>query len=130
MGTIQDTRAEIATALEGLGAQTYAYIPGAAQLPGIVVGLPDRVNPTLTTGFWQLELPVFIVSRSASPLDGETTLLELMAATVQRLKETRSGTAFSTLRVVDVSELFEITVGTIEAHSCSVNLSVMLPSPV
>lgn len=129
MSSIQDVRTEIAGLLTGLGADTYDYLPGAAQLPAIVAGLPDRLDPYISSMYWLIDLPVYVVTRSAEPLAGETSLLDLIASTVAVLKNNRTGNTFSTLRVVDVTSLDPIQIGTIDAHSAQINVSVMVSTP-
>lgn len=124
--TIQDARTEIAGYLAGLGAQEYDYIPGAAQLPGIVVGLPSSIDPSLTSELMEVALPVFVVTRSADPAAGESSLLELVLAVEARLGEHRMGTAYRTLRVEDITDFFPVAVGDVEAQSATVRTSVIL----
>ena len=69
------------------------------------------------------------MTRSAEPLAGETSLLDLVVTVVATLKENRSGTSFSSLRVVDITNLDPIEIGTIDAHSAQINVSVMVPTP-
>ena len=128
MGTVQDVRDEIATILSSV-AQTYSYLPGAAQIPSITVALPSRIDHTVTTNYWRLDIPVVIVTRSADPHSAETALLELVTAVVATLKANRSGTTFATLKVVETLDFFPITVGTIEAQSATVNVEVMINTP-
>jgi hypothetical protein len=127
--TIQDVRSELSTLLDDLDAQSYDYLPGSAQLPAIVVGLPERIDHAATSGYWRIEIPVFAVTRSADPKAGETDLLDLVAQVVALLKSNTTGTTWASLKVVDTTDLYQITVGTIEAHSASINLSLMIPAP-
>lgn len=126
--SVQAVRDEIADILSTV-AQTYSYLPGAAQIPSITVALPTRIDHTVTANYWRLDLPVVIVTRSADPHSGETALLELVTATVATLKANRTGDTFAALRVVESLDFFPITVGTIEAQSATVNIEVMIPTP-
>lgn len=129
MASIQAIRTEIAGLLDGLGAQTYDYLPGSAQLPALVVGLPDTLDPYVSNSYWLVDLPVYVVTRSAEPLSGETSLLDLVVTVVATLKANRTGVSYSSLRVVDITNLDPIEIGTVDAHSAQVNVSVMVPTP-
>jgi|TARA_R110000744_G_scaffold13600_3_gene39446 hypothetical protein len=128
MSSIQAVRTELSTFLSTLG-QVYDYLPGSAQLPALVIGLPARVDHSVTTGYWRLDIPVYVITRSAEPLAGETELLDLVVDAVALLKANRTGTTFSTLKVVDTTDLYPITVGAIEAGSAQVNVELMIPVP-
>jgi len=128
MSTLQEVRSELATLLATLG-QSYDYLPGSAQLPATVVGLPERIEHSVTSGYWRVELPVYVVTRSAAPLAGETALLDLVVQVVALLKANSQGTSWASLKVVDTTDLYPITVGTVEAQSASINVALMIPSP-
>ena len=128
MGAIQEVRTELAELVSTL-AQSYDYLPGSAQLPSIVVGLPERIEHSVTSGYWRVEVPLFVVVRSVSPVDGETELLDLVVQVVALLKANSQGTAWASLKVVDTTDLYPITVGKIEAQSASINVAVMIPTP-
>lgn len=130
MSTIQDVRDELETLLAPTG-QVYAYLPGAAQLPATVIGLPDRIQPALTAAHWMLELPIYVVTRSARPESAESDLLEHLVSTIDILRDpaNKTGSTYQTLRVVDVTELYQITVGTVEAMSAQVNLEILIVNP-
>ena len=131
MSTIQDVRDELETLLDPLDVQVYAFLPGAATLPAIVIGLPDRIVPAVSAAYWRLELPVYVVARSADPTAQETSLLETLVSAVDVLRDpdNRTGSSYVSLRVEDVTELFQITVGSVEAVSAQVNLELMIPNP-
>ena len=125
MSTIQSTRDELATVLAPLG-QVYSYLPGSAELPALVVGLPQRLNNSVSGAYWRVEIPIYVVVRSAVPAAAEAELLELVVAAVGLLEQNRTGTTYSSMRVVDTSDLYPITVGRIEAHSAQINTELML----
>tara|TARA_R110000787_G_scaffold9762_3_gene33850 strand:- start:61 stop:450 length:390 start_codon:yes stop_codon:yes gene_type:complete len=128
MSSIQEVRAELSTLLSAV-AQSYDYLPGSAQLPSVVVGLPDRIQHSITAYYWRLDLPVYCVTRSVVALDSETELLELVVQVVAALKGATTGTTYSSLKVVDTTDLYPITVGATEANSAQVNVEIMILTP-
>ena len=128
MSSIQEVRAELSTLLSAV-AQSYDYLPGSAQLPSVVVGLPDRIQHSITPSYWRLDLPVYCVTRSVVALDSETELLELVVQVVAALKGATTGTTYSSLKVVDTTDLYPITVGATEANSAQVNVEIMILTP-
>lgn len=128
MSSIQEVRAELSSLLSAV-TQSYDYLPGSAQLPSVVVGLPDRIQHSITAYYWRLDLPVYCVTRSVVALDSETELLELVVQVVAALKGATTGTTYSSLKVVDTTDLYPITVGATEANSAQVNVEIMILTP-
>lgn len=130
MSAVQDLRGELASLVRvaDLGVDVYDYLPGAAQLPAVVIGLPDRTDPTRTTGFREVELPVYVLTRSIDPKAGEIALLDLVDQVVQILKGQQRGDYYSSLRVDSTSDYYQIAVGTIEADSAQINVAAMIPA--
>jgi len=128
MSSIQEVRDELSTLLSAV-TQSYSYLPGSAQLPSVIIGLPDRIQHSITTSYWRLDLPVYCVTRSVVALDSETDLLDLVVQVVAALKGATTGTTYSSLKVVDTTDLYPITVGAIEANSAQVNVEIMILTP-
>jgi hypothetical protein len=128
MSSIQEVRDELSTLLSAV-TQSYSYLPGSAQLPSVIIGLPDRIQHSITTSYWRLDLPVYCVTRSVVALDSETELLDLVVQVVAALKGATTGTTYSSLKVVDTTDLYPITVGAIEANSAQVNVEIMILTP-
>lgn len=129
MGAIQTARTELASLFAALDVSVYDYLPGSADLPAVVIGLPERIQHSVTIGYWRIDLPIYVVTRSGDPLSGETDLLDLIVTVVAVLKANRSGTSFSTLKVVDTTDLYQLNVGTVDASSASINVEMMIPNP-
>lgn len=127
--TIQQVRSELSVALSTLGPETYDYLPGSANLPAIVVGLPDRIDHTVTRGYQRIELPVYVVAQSSTPVEGETAVLDLVAQVAASLKGLPTGTSYVSLRVRDTTEIYPIEIGSTEVHSAKINTEIMIQTP-
>lgn len=128
MNNISATRTEVAAILAPL-AQTYDYEPGSAELPAFVVGMPERTEFYISSAYTRIELPVFVVCRSADPDAAEVSLLDLCFAGVDALRAVKSGTAFSSMRVADGERLGYIPIGRTEAVAYQINLDIMVNPP-
>lgn len=124
MSRIQTVRDDLAAALALADLNAYSTTPPASELPAIVVGLPETVDPTITVGYWQIELPVYVVVSDNDTADAEHELLDIIEDLVPALKAV-VGTTFRACRVVDIDSFFNVTVGTASALSASVNVSIM-----
>jgi len=127
---LQAVRAELAHVLAAAFPDwsVYAYVPGAANLNSIVVGLPDSITPNVTGTFWRAIIPVYIVTGSAEPEAQETALLAAIPAVVAAADGTR-GVSFASARSTEVREFFDIQLGQSQALACSVMVELMIPNP-
>lgn len=128
MDAIQDVRDEIAAGLTLAGWNAYSSTPGHAELPAVVVGLPVSIDPTLTVGYWDLELPVYFVVPATEPASSESSLLGALGPLVTALKALEGSWA-GRLRVVGIDSFFDVTVGNTSALSAVATVALMIPSP-
>lgn len=120
---LQAVRTELA-ALAPSGWHSYDSLPGTAQLPAAVVSLPDRVR-IHTSGLLEVQLPLILVIGNQYTVDSETKLLDAVSAFIAAYRG-KTGTAFRSCTVVDVTEFLSVTVGGTAGLSCSVNLTLLV----
>ena len=128
--TFQAVRAELADLYSSAFPEwsVYDYVPGSANLNSIVVGLPDSLTPNVTGSFWQMIVPVYIVTGSVNPEAQESALLSVIPSVVAAVDGTR-GASFASARSTDVREFFDIQLGQSSALSCSIMVELMIHDP-
>ena len=123
MSTINEIRTELA-ALAPEGYQGYNNLPSNAQLPALVVDLPDEITLDATFRYATIQFKVVVVSGAAF---GPETELRLTTDVVSIAKNYAgiSGTSFRSCMVESINEFYQLTVGSKEALSASINLKVI-----
>ncbi len=126
---IQAIRTELAgvtiDAGEHVSVTPYDHMPGVAQLPALVVGMPDRISPMSgLAGYYEIELPLVVCVPNPYTVEAEAQLMEL-ALTVANHFRGKRGTAFSTCTFVDIDQVLPVTVGKVEALSAQVHLIIL-----
>lgn len=122
---IQAARAELAEHAPDT-VTAYDSITGAAQLPALVVGLPDTVE-VATHGMWRVELPVYVMVGRPNAQDSETLLLKLAVETAKAYKAAGGGTNYASVGFIRIDQIESVTVSrSTEALKASVNLSLLI----
>lgn len=124
--TIQEARVELAELISAETPATgYSSVPGAADMPAVIVGLPRRYVPVYTNGLRLVELPLYVVTTSADPESMEEELLELLELLCPLLAGLK-GSTFLSCRIPDVDQFYDVTVGTTSAISGTANAELIL----
>lgn len=121
---IQAVRSEIATfAPEGV--KGYDYLPGNAQLPTMVVGLPVSVTYDASFRLASVELPIVVAVSGQSGKDVESALLTQATDVAEALRGAR-GTSFHTSQVSGIRDFGVIEVGASQHLSATIYLTVLV----
>lgn len=122
-------RSELGDLAADAGWNVYDNTPGSATLPAVVVGLPERVEPGPTVGYWTAQFPVYVLTRSADPAAGERSLLERAVELAAVYRNTPPGTAYRTARFLEIRDFYDVTVGNTEANAATIVVEVLAPAP-
>lgn len=122
-------RSELGDLAAAAGWNVYDYTPGATSLPAVVVGMPDNVTPGPTAGFWSAQFPVYVLTRSADPATAERTILAQVVALAAVYRNTGAGTAYRTIRLVEIRDFYDVTTGNTEANAGSIIVEIIAPAP-
>ena len=112
----------------GTGWTVYDFMPGSANLPAVVIGLPETVAAQ-SSGLWRVRLPVIVMTRSADPSAADTAIQRAAVGVTRLYRANPTGTAYRSCRVAEIADFFEITVGNAEASTATVWLELTTPAP-
>lgn len=123
-------REELAVEARTAGWNVYAFTPGAANLPAVVVGVPERIAP-LSGALWQITIPVYVLNRSADPAAAESRMLTkaIELAAMFKAPPAVSPVAYRSRRMVELTDFYDVTVGTTEANACTITVEVLATAP-
>lgn len=121
--TIQAIRDELAT-LVPEGFEAYATLPSNANLPAVVIDLPDSVTFDGSLRFSTITLKVIVVLGTAFGPEVETKLLTESVA-IAKLFAGTSGNSYRSCMVDRIDNFYTITTGSKEALSASITLQVL-----
>lgn len=119
---VRDALAELAPD----GWHGYGTTPGDAQLPAMVVGLPNVLVPAEegTYGFDTAEIPVFAAVRKGH----EAKLLEGVQVVADALDAASQSThaAIAACRVASLTEFGDFKIAAVDVTAATVNLELLL----
>lgn len=101
----------------------YDHLPGAAMLPALVVGLPDRIT-LKTASLFELELPLILVVATPYSPEGEGRLLTAAIEAAAAYKGL-TGDSFRSCTWTSIDRFVSVTVGRIAATAAHVNLTII-----
>lgn len=123
MTTIQDIRTELA-GMAPAGYEGYAVLPSNANLPAIVVDLPESVTFDGSLRFATLNFKIIVVVGTSFGPEVETKLLNDTIAFAKSLSGVNTNHIRS-MMVNSVDSFYNVTIGSKEVLSSSINLSVL-----
>ncbi|HWL44538.1 MAG TPA: hypothetical protein VNQ73_16480 [Ilumatobacter sp.] len=115
-------RSELA-GLAPAGFTGYDHLPGVAQLPAWVVGLPQRITAE-SARLFRVLLPVFVIVGNPYTPEGEAQLLAGVASAADLLG--LAGSTFKAATWADIDSFRPITIGQTEHIGAVVNLEVLI----
>lgn len=121
---VQTVRAELA-AVAPAGWQGYAWLPGDADLPALVVALPDRITFDGSLRHNRLELSIMLLVPDRYEEQDEAKMLAAIAELVATY-QTLEGSWYGTCQVAAVDQFFSVTVGKTAALHARINLTVLV----
>jgi hypothetical protein len=122
---IQAVRTELAT-LAPSGMEGYDHFPGSAELPAMVVEMPERITYQ-GASFKQalVTIPVRVITAGNVGSEYEATLMTQVTSVAAALRSS-TGTAYRALQVDEIRDFGLVTVGSSEALSATVVITVLV----
>ena len=121
--TIQAIRDELAT-LCTAGFEAYSTLPSNANLPAVVIDLPETVTFDGSLRFATLTMKVIVVLGTAFGPEVEAKLLTESVA-IAKLYAGSSGASYRSCMVDRIDNFYNITTGSKEALSASITLTLL-----
>jgi len=135
MATLSQVRADLAERLETInGLFVYAYIPESLEWPAVVVGMPERIEYTLTYGpvglTWQI--PVRLYAARWDAQTAQETIDQYVAATgsqsIRAALEDGTSTpssAWHFVKVVDCRDFGAYRIADVDYIGCELLVEVV-----
>ena len=123
MSTIQQIRDELA-AMVPAGFQAYSNLPASANMPCVVIDLPESITFDGSLRFSEIIFKIIVVIGTAFGPEVEAKLLTESVA-IAKLYAGTSGAHYRSCMVNRIDSFYNITMGSKEALSASINLTVL-----
>lgn len=121
--TLQAIRDELAT-LVPEGFEAYSTLPSNANLPAVVIDLPESVTFDGSLRYATINIAVIVVLGTAFGPEVETSLLT-ESINIAKLYAGTSGNSYRSCMVDNVDQFYTITTGSKEALSARINLTLL-----
>ena len=123
MSNLQEIRDELAL-LVPAGFSTYSTLPSNANLPAVVIDLPESITFDGSLRFSTITMKVIVVIGTSFGPEVEAKLLfESMA--IAKIFASTSGSSYRSCMVQSIDSFYNITIGSKEALSASITLQLL-----
>ena len=125
MSNVQEVRkalAEVAPA----GLNSYSTTPGSAELPAMVVGLPEGWDPSGTLKHKLVTFPVYVVVNGDIGNDYEAQLFDFTDQVIAALKAVSKGPLYQGLSIETVREFGLMNIGNGEVLASTIIINVYI----
>lgn len=122
---VQAARTALA-ALAPEGLEGYNHFPGSAELPAMVVGLPERIEPQNGTfRHLRVTLPIYVAIQGNVGVEYEQQLMTHVSSVVSALKGATDG-SFKALEIPEIRDFGLMVVGSSEVLAATVLVSLLI----
>jgi hypothetical protein len=125
MSNVQEVRKALAeVAPQGLN--SYSTTPGSAELPAMVVGLPESWDPSGTLKHKLVTFPVYVAVNGDVGNDYESQLFDLTDQAIAALKAASKGPLYQGLSIETVREFGLMNIGNGEVLASTIIINVYI----
>lgn len=121
---VQAARTELA-ALAPEGVKGYDYFPGSAELPAMVVGLPERIEFGRSMKQAEVTLPITVLVPGNAGVEAETNLMTKVVAVATAVRSA-SPTHLIAPRITEIRDYGLRQIGSAQAFGAEVAVTFLL----
>ena len=125
MSNVQEVRKALAEAAPP-GLNSYSSTPGSAELPAMVIGLPESWDPSGTMKHKLVTFPVFVAVNGDIGNDYEAQLFDYTDQVITALKAVNKGPLYQGLSIENVREFGLMTIGNGEVLAATILINVYI----